>query len=223
MKPLSMYLGYVIDKDDVHFESLLDDEDIFYGANSDKKIIESWIRDNYRIYGKLTISNDLVVDCTGNVIASGSFKTSLTNGLFHWGYVGGNFICNYCTKLKTLEGAPKKVGRCFDCGRCDKLETLQGAPEYVGEYFYCSDCRNLKSLEGAPKIVGTSFFCEHCIKLKTLKGAPESIGGGFICSDCENLESLEGAPEKIDANFECKRCKNLKITDSDRKKYKIYV
>ena len=179
-------------------ESLIVDDDVFYGA-IDKKIIESWIRDNYRIYGKLSISDDLVVDCNNTVKIKNKSITALTNGLFRWGYVGENFVCNYCTKLKTLEGAPEKVGKCFDCGRCDKLETLQGAPEYVGEYFYCSDCVNLKSLEGVPKIVGTSFFCEHCIKLKTLKGAPE----------------------KIEANFECKRCKNLKITDSDRKKYII--
>ena len=205
----------------LHFESLLDDDDIFLDPMNDKKQVESWIRDNYRIYGNLTISDDFVVDCDRGVYVKNRNIESLTNGMFRWGYVGGNFICNNCNKLKPLEGAPEKVGGCFDCGRCDKLETLQGAPEYVGEYFYCSDCRNLKSLEGAPKIVGTSFFCEHCIKLKNLKGAPESIGGGFICSDCENLESLEGAPEKISANFECKRCNNLKITDSDRKKYII--
>ena len=49
-------------------ESLLDDEDIFYGANSDKKVIESWIRNNYRIYGNLTISNDLVVEDRKSVV-----------------------------------------------------------------------------------------------------------------------------------------------------------
>ena len=93
-----------------------------------------------------------MVDCDKYIYVKNRYITSLTNGLFRWGYVGVNFICNNCNKLKTLEGAPEKVDGCFDCGRCDKLETLQGAPEYVGEYFYCSDCRNLKSLEGARRL-----------------------------------------------------------------------
>ena len=49
MKSLNVYLESIIDSDDVYLESLLDDEDNFYGANSDKKMVESWIRDNYKI------------------------------------------------------------------------------------------------------------------------------------------------------------------------------
>ena len=55
MKSLNVYLESIIDNDDVYLESLLDDEYKFYGANSDKKMVESWIRDNYKIDGKLTI------------------------------------------------------------------------------------------------------------------------------------------------------------------------
>ena len=49
-------------------ESLLDDDDKFYGSNSDKKIIEGWIHDNYRVTGELTISDDFAVNCTGHIV-----------------------------------------------------------------------------------------------------------------------------------------------------------
>ena len=224
-------------------ESLLDDEDKFYGANSDKKMVESWIRDNYKIDGNLTISDDLVVDCNNTVKIKNKSITSLTNSLFRWGKVGGMFDCYACKNLKSLEGAPEKVDGDFYCNNCDKLETLEGAPEKVGGNFDCSDCAKLKSLEGAPKKTGKDFYCNCCDSLKTLEGSPESVGRNFVCSDCVNLKSLEGAPKEVGNNFHCQECNNLKtlkgapekvgnkifcvnsnnikITDSDRKKYKI--
>ena len=225
-----------------HFESLLDDEDIFYGANSDKKVIERWIRDNYRICDKLTISDDFVVYCKGHVFVNNKSITSLTNGLFRWGNVEGNFTCGYtqitslegapkevgknfdcsgCNNLKTLGGAPEKVGGDFWCNACGGLETLEGAPEKVGGEFECSGCNNLKTLEGAPKKIGGYFCCSYCKNITSLKGAPEKVGGGFYCKKCEKLTSLKGAPEKVGGSFDCRDCDNLKITDSDRKKYKI--
>ena len=117
-----MYLGSVIDRDDVHFESLLDDDDIFLDPMNDKKQVESWIRDNYRIYGNLTISDDLVVDCSGRVTVKNKSITSLTNGLFRWGYVGKMFDCSNCENLKTLEGAPRVVDGDFYCSNCEKLK-----------------------------------------------------------------------------------------------------
>ena len=207
----------------LHFESLLDDDDIFLGSGNEKKLVKEWINDNYKINGNLTISDDLVVDCSGNVAVRNTSITFLTNGLFRWGVIGGGFNCNHCENLKTLEGAPKKTGGCFDCGRCDKLETLEGAPEEVGGYFYCGDCTKLETLEGAPKIVESGFYCEGCINLKSLKGAPKRVAGYFNCSYCGGLTTLKGAPKVVGGHFECRRCKNLKITDSDRKKYKIYV
>ena len=205
----------------LHFESLLDDDDAFYDPENDKKAIEDWIKDNYNFSGKLTISDDLVVDCDKYVYVKNRYITSLTNGLFRWGYVGGNFVCNYCTKLKTLEGAPKKTMGYFDCGHCSNLKTLKGAPEYIGGDFDCNKCVNLTTLEGAPKETDGYFCCSHCDKLETLKGARRKVGGYFSCSHCDNLTSLKGAPEEIDGDLYCFGCKNLKITDSDRIKYKI--
>lgn len=103
------------------FESLLDDEDVFYGSNSDKKIIEGWIYNNYSVTGELTISDDFVVNCAGHIVIKNKSITTLTNGLFRWAKIGGDFYCSSCKKLKSLEGAPKKVGGQFWCSDCPKL------------------------------------------------------------------------------------------------------
>ena len=87
--------------------------------------------------------------------------------------------------------------------------------------FSCAQCHNLTSLKGAPEEVGGVFDCELCRNLISLEGGPKKVGGGFYCKKCEKLTSLKGAPEKIKGGFSCLDCKNLKITDSDRKKYKI--
>ena len=226
------------------FESILDDDDIFLDPENDKKVIEEWIKNNYRFSSKLTISDDFVVDCNGNVgvyVKSRNIE-SLTNGLFRWGNVEGNFTCSFtsitslegapekvggnfdcsdCAKLKSLKGGPKIVWNTFNCGGCRNLMSLEGSPESVGSSFICSDCVNLESLEGAPKEVGVGFYCSQCNSLTSLKGSPKKVGGYFNCRKCINLKSLEGAPEKIGERLNCRYCDNLKITDSDRKKYKL--
>ena len=205
----------------LHFESLLDDDDDFYDHGNDKKVIGEWINDNYKINGKLTISDDLVVNCSGRVIVKNKNITSLTNSLFRWGSVGSDFFCVFCKDLKSLEGAPEKVEEIFNCCRCDNLTSLEGAPKKVGGGFYCRECENLTSLEGSPEEVGEVFDCAGCRNLTSLEGGPKKVGGDFGCECCINLKSLKGAPKKVGGGFYCAECKNLEITDSDRKKYKI--
>jgi hypothetical protein len=103
----------------------------------------------------------ITVDYDGDI----HFKkhiTSLTNKIFQWGVVGGNFNCSRCPSLKSLEGAPKEVGRSFNTDYCKLLKSLEGAPDKVGEWFNCSNCPSLKTLEGAPKEVGRDFWCDKC-------------------------------------------------------------
>ena len=166
MKSLNMYLGSVIDNDDVHFESLLDDDDIFLDPENDKKVIEEWIESNYIIRGKLTISDDLIVNCNGEVRIKNKNIESLTNGLFRWSYVDKSFYCNGCKNIKTLEGAPEWVGMDFSCDGCGNLTSLEGAPKWVGGEFDCSYCDSLKSLEGCPKKIGKGLYCRNCKNLK---------------------------------------------------------
>ena len=193
MRPVKSYIRTILN------ESLLDSDDSFYDPVNDKKFIEWWINNNYIIHGKLTISDDFVVDCDRGVYTKNRNIESLTNGMFRWGSVKGGFGCPYCDKLISLEGAPVKVGSSF----------------------LCNNCNNLTSLEGAPKEVGLSFYCSDCNNLKTLEGSPEAVRGDFLCSRCNNLTSLKGAPKVIGRGLYCSHCDNLKITNSDRKKYKI--
>ena len=206
---------------DMHFKFILDNDDAYF-SGSDKLIVREWIMDNYHINGKLIISDDLIVDCSGDVSVENINIDSLTNGLFRWGEVGGSFVCQCCNNLKTLEGAPKIVGESFYCDRCVNLKSLEGAPENVGRSFGCCGCSGLTTLKGAPKKTDNGFYCNSCINLTSLEGAPKEVGWSFVCSYCHNLTSLEGAPEKVGRLFDCGNCLNLKITDSDRGKYKLH-
>ena len=106
---------------DMCFKFILDDDDT-YLSNIDKLIVREWIMTNYHINGDLTISDDLVVDCSGDVSVINEKVESLTNGLFRWGEVGGVFYCDHCENLKSLKGAPKVIGEGLYCGHCDKLK-----------------------------------------------------------------------------------------------------
>ena len=159
----------------LYFESLLDDDDIFLDSGTEKKLAEEWIRNNYKIDGNLTISDDFVVSCTKNVTVKNKSITSLTNGLFSWGEVDGFFDCSGCKNLTSLNGAPGKV---------------------MG-YFTCESCNNLTSLEGAPKEV-SNFYCRNCNKITSLKGAPEWVSGSFYCGGCPNLKITKSDRKKYE-------------------------
>ena len=71
-----------------------------------------------------------------------------------FGKVSGNFDCDG-NQLRTLEGAPREVGRDFYCHN-NQLRTLEGAPRKVGRDFYCVG-NPLISLEGAPEMISGRF------------------------------------------------------------------
>ena len=48
------------------------------------------------------------------------------------------------------------------CNWCDKLISLEGCPKKVGKDFYCNTCINLESLKGCPKVVNGNFYSRHC-------------------------------------------------------------
>ena len=155
-------------------------------VNDDTVLFEQFLKDNYQIDGTYIIKNS-VIDVMGDVRVKNKNIESLTNGLFRFGKVDGGFFCSGCENLKSLEGAPKEVGRDFSCDNCSSLKSLNGAPKKVGGDFVCGGCPKLKSLEGASKEVGGNFSCAHCWDLKSLEGAPEKVGGVFYCSYCSNL------------------------------------
>ena len=199
-------------------ESIFDDvEDM---VNNDAILIEQFLKDNYKITGSYIIKGG-VVDVKGDVTVKNKNIESLTNGLFRFGTVQGCFYCVRCTKLTSIEGAPEKVGKNFNCHDCYNLTILKGAPKEVGGDFNCAFCSSITSLKGATKEVGKDFYCTDCPKLESLEGAPEEVGGSFWCSRCPSLTSLKGGPGKVGKDFYCHDCRLLKITNSDRKKYRI--
>ena len=205
-------------------ESIFDIEDNIDNVDeSIKDQIKQFLNDNFRNASKCKISEKpnkdgkFEVSSNENVKVKNEYITSLTNGLFIWINIQGNFICSDCESLISLEGAPEKVGGIFYCNGCNSLISLKGAPKEVGGNFICSDCESLISLEGAPKKVGLDFDCFSCNSLKSLEGAPKEVGGDFSCFKCKSLISLEGAPKEVGRDFSCFKCKG-KFTEEDVKK-----
>ena len=164
-------------------ESLLDDNLVEKPDKMIKDEIKSFLKENYdgliKISKKPNAVGKYEVSSTKSIRVKNYNITSLTNGMFIWSTVDGYFDCNYCRSLKSLEGAPKEVGKGFRCSNCNSLKSLEGAPEKVGWGFYCHSCNSLKSLEGAPKEVGRSFHCYDC-------------AGKFTENDIKKISNVKG-------------------------------
>ena len=148
-------------------ESLLDDFDTLASKIDAKDAVKKFLYDNYTgvcVISKKPINGKYEVDGKSDIKVRNSKIESLTNELFVWSSVTRDFICIGCKRLKSLEGAPRKVGGSFVIPECIELESLDGGPEEFGYNFSCSGCIELKSLEGAPKKVGNHFFCNDCGK-----------------------------------------------------------
>ena len=148
-------------------ESLLDDFEDLSSKLDPRQEVEKFLQDNYTgifVISKKPINGKYEVYGKSDISVKNHKLAELTNGLFIWDSAVRNFMCAGCRKLKSLEGAPRKVGESFDISWCFELESLEGGPEEVGYNFSCSVCRKLKSLEGAPKKVGNHFFCNDCGK-----------------------------------------------------------
>ena len=202
-------------------ESLLDDDLVEKTDNLIRDEIKAFLKENYngsiKISQKPNKDGKYEVSATYEIDVVNKNIISLTNGMFIWTTVNGYFNCNYCVRLESLKGAPKKVGGGFYCDSCNSLKSLEGAPKKVERDFYCRHCKSLTSLEGVPKEIGGTFDCSYCDSLKSLEGAPKEVGGNFDCSGCKSLISLEGAPKEIGRGFYCYKCK-VKFTEDDVKK-----
>lgn len=116
-----------------------------------------------------------------------------------FGDVFGDFFC-YSMTLKTLKGAPKRVGRDFNC-ESNLLTSLEHAPAHVTGSFSCASNKGLQSLAHAPHYVGANFNCARC-SLTTLEGACEQIDGWFDCAH-NKLTTLAHAPRQVTDLFDC--------------------
>ena len=169
--------------------------------NSIKFRLNNFLDRNPLYRDKLSISKDgNRVNCSGNIYI---YDEDLIDAKFPFpfGTVYGDFNCDSCRELISLEGAPEEVRGSFFCSKCSKLTSLVGAPEKVEWDFYCYKCNSLISLEGVPKEIGGNFESYSCPNLISLVGAPEKVGGDFKCTYCNNLTSLEGAPKEVGRQF----------------------
>lgn len=175
------------------YESLLSDFDTLANQVDPRKDIEEFLKFHVDEYKKLVISKTpnrdgiYEVSSRGNVTfygRSNSNPTGLTNGLFIWTKVKGNFDCSWIDSLESLESGPYEVGGSFNCSRCGKLITLEGAPKTIGGSFKCDWCKSLLSLKGVPKKIPGDFDCSYCESLRTLKDGPEEVAENFFCVIC---------------------------------------
>lgn len=203
MKTLSQYL-----------ESLLDDEDDLISNND--TLIHQFLKDNYKIDGSYTIKNG-IVDVNGSIALTNCDLEYLTNELFSFGKVTGNFNAGgvRSVRIKSLKGAPRIAGM-FTVIR-SKIKSLEGGPIETGDYnIYYNDY--ITDLIGSPNIVNGDFKCYNCDSLKYIKGAPKKIKGRFDCSECGELISLEGGPESVGGDYNCCYCQNLQSIKGVAKK-----
>ena len=215
-------------------ESIFDIENNIDNVDeSIREEIKHFLKDNFMNASKCKISKKPNKDgkfevlSTGDVVVKNKQINSLTNGSFIWTNIKGDFICSNCNSLKSLEGAPKEVGRDFSCGYCNLITSLEGAPKKVGGDFSCEYCTSLTTLEGAPKEVSCTFSCINCNALKSLEGAPEKVGRNFYCNFCISLISLKGAPKEVNCDFSCVNCGKVFYKEDVKKvsnvKRMIYV
>ena len=228
------------------YESLLDDFTELnknLDVNAVKNEIKGFLKQNFKGVYRISKTPDengkFVVDSKQNITVINYNITSLTNGMFVFGEIGGEFSCRRCKQLESLEGAPRIAGK-FNCTECDSLKSLEGAPEIV-DYFYCGNCKGLESFKGAPKEC-ILFDCKwsgesgkgiqnlegiptkvkeidlrHIYGLKTLKGCPTKIED-FSCIDMPDLVSIENGPKEVAGNCSYSGCPNLKSLKGSPKK-----
>ena len=140
----------------------------------DKDKIMRLLQRHFKTIGTITISDEGLVSCTGNVELKRTPKLERLPVAFD--SVDGNFVC-WDNQLITLEGAPKKVDGDFWCFN-NQLTTLEHAPQRVDGTFDCG-FNQLTTLAHAPNSVGVDFNCSGN-KLTSLEGLPAVEGTLYL-------------------------------------------
>lgn len=143
-------------------EGVLSDIDDTISNGTTYVDVENWLNEHYNINGTYDINvlkNDCIVNVDGDVrmkITRGGYD-SLTNGMFRFGTVNGNFDANY-QSLKNLEGSPRVVTGKFTIDNNTCEFTCEGVPNKIYGDFDCSGCKSLKSLKGLPSYIEGSLY-----------------------------------------------------------------
>lgn len=166
------------------YESIFDID-----SNLDKvdvSVVKKFLKENYSdsafdISDKPNKNGKFEVTARWAVFLENTEITSLTNDMFEFTKINGNFEIKDADLLEDLSGAPKDVKGCLSI----------------------VNCKNLKSLKGISPAVG-KLFIDGCSSLKSIDYIPNEIYGNVIynSSDCseyddiyiENCELLESMP-----------------------------
>lgn len=234
------------------YESLLDDEDVLIDK-TDKNLIKQFrdeifkfIKDNFefdrRSYTAIDISKEPNKDGKFEVsyMESGGIRAkkieSLTNGLFIWKEVKGDFRIESDT-ITNFDDFPRKIGGAVDPDMpiksfnnfpdCDnlvlsgnKITSLIGIPKYVKK-LHIIRCPNLKTLKGCPTKLESLSISDTPIT--DLKGAPQEISDCMSIGPLPNLVSFDGCPKYI-RELDVRYCPKLTSLDGCPKDlYSLYI
>jgi hypothetical protein len=121
-------------------ESLLNNVEDSMQAGDTYAVVKEWLEENYNVnrctYDIVITKNDCVVNVNGDIrmevpMRGQPDRTALTNGMFRFGTVNGNFDANY-QSLKNLEGSPRVVTGKFTIDRPSKVKrTVDGIESFV--------------------------------------------------------------------------------------------
>ena len=117
----------------------------------DKKQIMDFLKQYFDTTGEITIDDEGLVSCKGNVELKEELKHKRLPVSFDRIY--GYFWCGN-NQLETLAGTPRYVRGNFMCTN-NQFTTLEGSLNRVGGDFWCFNNSSLRSLEGLPDISGT--------------------------------------------------------------------
>lgn len=142
---------------------------------TDQLLIKQWLSENCRFDGPYTIAKNGEVEVDGSMVLTRHGRTTLKRFMVQFSRVSGDFNCEDCLTLESLEGSPRTLGGELNCANCCRLKTLQGAPDIVHGNVTLVGC-NLTNLEGCPQYIGGWLDCQECMDLKSLAGIGRVVG-----------------------------------------------
>ena len=143
------------------------------------------------------------VSCRKDIEFKGDAK-SLTNDLFEWDTIDGNFYIS-SKSITSLKGGPKVINGQFALFSTKSLKTLEYFPTSVKYDIRIIGCTDLTSLKGMPKSINGPLHVINCA-LKDLKGCPNKIKNGLFMTTCWDLKSMVGCPTWVGFVVEFEAC-----------------
>ena len=147
-------------------------------------LIRDYLKNNYACkqnnYNIEVIDGKYIVNVDGNIMLKNRKVKHLTNGLFEFGEVKGDFMVSSCDIIDFIGGPKEVYNGDLSIQFCDDLESLEGCPKIVYNSFEIHNCPNLKSFEGAPEEIKWGFYCRGCYNITKLKGFPKKVGSNCV-------------------------------------------